>query len=451
MKPIILIIDNEPDFLHVLKSYFRFEDYDVKTAKSSEKGLELIGEFQFDAVISDMSMPRGMSGLDLLREIRRFDAILPVVIMTGVGTIESAVEAIQQGAYHYITKPFDPKDLSLIVKRAVESGRMNRSLSKMDARRLNDEDRWVVGNTPLIREIMHTIDKIADSDAPTLIMGETGTGKNIIARRLHENSRRKAAPFVTIDCAALTETILESELFGHVKGAFTSAVSAKRGLLEEADGGTIFLDEIGEMPTGTQVKLLRAIQELEIKPVGGNRPIKIDVRFLSATSRDLDKEIEAGRFRKDLYFRLAVVPITMPALRERLDDLPLFISHFIQKYNKRYNKKVNQLEKGLLHRLASLPWKGNIRELENAVERAVLLVEGKTITRDLFGFPPIIHPSYSLPKNENASLKEILEEVEKETIRQALIDADGNRTAAAKTLGIGRRTLYDKMTLYNLG
>ena len=448
MKPIILIIDDEPDFLHVLENYFEFENYAVKTAVSAEKGLELVAQIQFDAVISDMSMPQGMSGLDLLREIRLFDSILPVVIMTGVGTIESAVEAIQQGAFHYITKPFDPKDLVLLVNRAVEAGRMHRSLEQADAKHGQD-DEWVVGKTPAITEILNTIEKIADSDAPALILGETGTGKSMIAKYLHDNSRRKTAPFITIDCAALTETILESELFGHVKGAFTGAISAKRGLLEEADGGTIFLDEIGELPTGTQVKLLRAIQELEIKPVGGNRPIKINVRFISATSRDLDAEVEAGRFRKDLYFRLAVIPIKMPALRERVEDLPMFISYFIKKYNKRYNKKVCHLEAGLLPMLAQMPWKGNIRELENALERAVLLADGDTITRDLFGFAPM-HPACTLAQQKNASLKEIMEEVEKETICRALADAKGNRTAAAKTLGIGRRTLYDKMTMYGI-
>jgi DNA-binding NtrC family response regulator len=448
MKPNLLIIDDEPDFLNVLESYFGFEDYAVKTAVSAEKGLELIGQIQFDAVITDMAMNPGMSGLDLLREIRRTDAVLPVIVMTGVGTIESAVEAIQQGAYHYVTKPFDPKDLEILARRAVESGRMHRSLAQAASEREKDND-WVVGTTPQITDILRTIDKIADSDASVLILGETGTGKTMIARHLHEKSQRKSAPFLTIDCAALTETILESELFGHVKGAFTGAIVAKRGLLEEADGGTIFMDEIGELPPGTQVKLLRAVQELEIKPVGGNRPIKINVRFISATSRNLDDEIGSDQFRKDLYFRLAVIPIKMPALRERSDDLPLFASHFIKKYNKRYNKKVTRLETGLLRMLSELPWKGNIRELENALERAVLLSEGETITRDLFGFPTV-HPDYAVPYNKDATLKEIMEEVEKETIRKVLEDTNGNRTAAAKKLGIGRRTLYDKITAYDL-
>ena len=446
MKPIILFVDDEPDFLHVLKSYFEFEGYKVKTASSAEQGLDLIAQIQFDAVITDMAMPQGMSGLDLLREVRTFDAILPIMVMTGVGTIESAVEAIQEGAFHYITKPFDPKDLALLAKRAIESGRMNRSLTQLESSQEKNDD-YVLGSTAHMLEIVKTIDKIADSDASILILGETGTGKNMIAKRIHEKSSRQKAPFLTIDCAALSETLLESELFGHVKGAFTGAISAKRGLLEEADGGTVFLDEIGELTPSTQVKLLRAIQELEIKPVGGNRPTKINVRFLSATSRDLEEEIEADRFRKDLFFRLAVIPINMPALRERIEDLPQFISNFIKKYNRRYNKKVTRLENGLLRMLSEMPWKGNIRELENALERAVLLADSDTIHRELFGCPSS-NLACNLVQNKNASLKEIVEETEKEAIRMALIEADGNRTRAAQKLGIGRRTLYDKIATY---
>ncbi|MBN1848487.1 MAG: sigma-54-dependent Fis family transcriptional regulator [Deltaproteobacteria bacterium] len=447
MKPKILIIDDEPEFLHVLKSYFSYSGYEVTTALTAEDGLRFIEQTFFDAVVTDMAMPRGRSGLELLKEIRQTDGIMPVIIMTGVGTIESAVEAIQMGAFHYITKPFDPQELEILVRRATESGRMHRKLIQTGV--TEEENGLIAGNNRQINTILQTIDKVADSDAPVLFLGETGTGKSLFARRVHDKSIRRGRPFLTIDCAALAETLLESELFGHVKGSFTGAVSAKRGLLEEAQGGTVFLDEIGEIPPGTQVKLLRTIQEKEIKPVGGNHSIRIDVRFVSATSRNLEEEIEKGHFREDLYFRLAVIPLRMPPLRERREDLPQFIAHFVNVYNKRYKKKVSRIDPKVMQMLNSSFWKGNIRELENAIERAVLLAEGETITGDLFGyqtqgFAGDDREYHSLP------LKEIVEEAEKQAIQQVLAETEGNRTEAAKKLGIGRRTLYDKMAAYTL-
>jgi len=448
VKSRILIIDDEPDFLHGLKSYFSYENYDVFTAESAEEGLRLMDQVLFDAVVTDMAMPNGMSGLDLLREIRQTDGILPVIIMTGVGTIESAVEAIQIGAFHYVTKPFSTRELEILVRRAIEGGRMHRRLAQAGGIIDSDKD-MVVGHNHKILEILQTIDKVADSDAPVILLGETGTGKSLFAGRIHEQSFRRQKPFLTIDCAALAETLLESELFGHVKGAFTGAVTAKRGLLEEAQGGTIFLDEIGELPSGTQVKLLRAIQEREIKPVGGNRSVNIDVRFVSATSRDLEREIEEGRFREDLYFRLAVIPLYLPPLRERRDDLPQFVAHFVDVFNERYKKQVTRIDPSVMQMLTSSPWKGNIRELENTIERAILLADGETITRDLVGFHA--HDSVVVEREQRPlSLKEVVEETEKLAIRQVLAETDGNRTAAAKRLGIARRTLYDKMAAYAL-
>lgn len=448
MKPKILIIDDEPEFLHVLKSHFTFEGYDAFTAASAEEGLKLIGQTLFDAVVTDMAMPEGKSGLDLLREIRQTDAILPVIIMTGVGTIESAVEAIQIGAFHYVTKPFNTHELEILVRRAIESGRMHRRLAQEDGNE-GSKNGLIVGNNRKIREIIQTIDKVADSDAPVLLLGETGTGKSLFARRVHNMSVRRGRPFLTIDCAALAETLLESELFGHVKGAFTGAVTAKRGLLEEAQGGTVFLDEIGELPPGTQVKLLRTIQEREIKPVGGNRSVTIDVRFVSATSRNLDEEIDHGRFREDLFFRLAVIPLCLPPLRERWEDLPQFVAHFVNVYNRRYKKSVSSVDPTVMQMLTSSQWKGNIRELENTIERAVLLSEGETITRDLVGFQSQESTANDRPV-QPLSLKEVVEETERLAIQQVLAETGGNRTAAAKRLGIGRRTLYDKMAAYGL-
>ena len=448
MKPKVLFIDDEPDFLRALESYFKY-DFEVETADSGEKGLSLIDQTQYDAVVTDMSMPAGKSGLDVIMEVRRTDPILPIIIMTGVGTIENAVEAIQQGAFHYITKPFASKDLEITVRRAIETGQLHRQLARN--RSDSSKDSYVLGSSRRIQEIMQTIDKVSESDAPILLLGETGTGKSMIAKHIHDKSSRKGKPLFTIDCAALAETLLESELFGHVKGAFTGAVSAKRGLLEEAHGGTVLLDEIGDLTLSTQVKLLRAVQEHEIKPVGGNRPVHIDVRFISATSRNLEAEIENKKFRKDLYFRLAVIPLILPPLRERKFDIPLFATHFLQKFNRKYNKIVTRLEPSVIQQLQNSPWKGNIRELENCMERAVLLASGEVVTRDLlYGSNQTLQCSLEASTDRYPSLKEVVEEAESLAIQQMLEVTDGNRTQTAKRLGIGRRTLYDKMEFYNI-
>ena len=448
IKDTILIVDDEPDFLHVLKKFFTLAGFQVKTAHSAEKALSMLAETPFDAVVSDMALP-GKTGLDLLKKIRLMDGMLPVLIMTGVGTIESAVEAIQHGAFHYITKPFNPVDLENLVARAIESSRMHRRLAQKDKAEEDEANGIVVGHSKQIRDVLQTIEKVAISDAPMLIQGETGTGKSMIARTIHDRSSRKNREFLTIDCASLAENLLESELFGHVKGAFTGAVSAKRGLLEEAQGGTIFLDEIGELPTGTQVKLLRAIQEREIKPVGGNKSVSVEVRFVSATSRDLHHEIETGRFRKDLFYRLSVIPLYLPALRERKEDLPLFVNHFVNLFNSRYRKNVTRIDPCVLHMFMNAQWKGNIRELENTIERAVLLTDNQVVTMDSLS----IHVQTSARSYDNMEpilLKQIVEEAEKSAIVQVLQATAGNRTLAAKRLGIARRTLYDKLSAYGL-
>jgi transcriptional regulator with PAS, ATPase and Fis domain len=310
----------------------------------------------------------------------------------------------------------------------------------------------VTGNSSIMRQMFNTIEKVSVSDASVLILGETGTGKSMFAKLIHRASSRADKQFFTIDCGALAEHLLESELFGHVKGAFTSAVRARRGLLEEAQGGTIFLDEIGELSQATQVKLLRTIQDLEIKPVGGNKSIHIDVRFISATSRDLAYEVEQSRFRKDLYYRLAVIPLKLPPLRERKEDLVMFVDHFIQKFNIRYKKKVTDLSPSVMQVLLDSPWPGNIRELENVIERAVLLTEGSTVTlNSLFtNAGSFDHADIEVGEN-TISLKKAVHQAEIRAIEKALEMSDGNRSKASKILGIGRRTLYDKMEAYDIG
>jgi DNA-binding NtrC family response regulator len=450
METRLLIVEDEPEMLMFLKRFFLRKGYAVTAVASGEEAWGALIETEFDLVISDLVL-EGMSGMELLTKIRAIDRDLPFIIITGAGTIESAVEAIKIGAFHYVTKPFKRQDLEIMAQRAVEFGMMNRRISKLNAAEDTQDNLLIIGNSRKMHKIINIIEKISESDTPVIIQGETGTGKTMLARHVHSLSKRGEGPFVTIDCGSLPENLLESELFGHVKGAFTGAIRAKRGLLEEAHGGTVFLDEIGELPPQTQVKLLRAIQELEIRPVGGNHPIKIDVRFISATNRDVKKEVEAGNFREDLYYRLSLIPLQLPALRERREDLLQFVGQFVREFNLRHNKHVTKLSPTVLGKIMSLPWKGNIRELKNVIERAVLLADGSMIDSECFGAGGMddnireeIH--YSDP----VLLKKTVEEAEKMAIRRALKLADGNRSKAAVFLGIGRRTLYDKLAYYQL-
>jgi DNA-binding NtrC family response regulator len=447
----ILLVDDEQDLLSVLKRSLGRQGYVVDTAPCGPDAWKALSETAYDLVVSDLAM-EPMSGLELLKQIRSIDHIQPFIIMTGAGSIESAVEAIKLGAYHYITKPFKTQELALLARRAIEYGKLHRKLETFSQREQKaDSESMVIGNTTLMQQMMGMIEKVSNSDVSILIQGETGTGKSLFAKRIHNSSSRSDKPFFTIDCGALSENLLESELFGHVKGAFTGAIRAKRGLLEEAQGGTVFLDEIGELTPSTQVKLLRAIQEKEIKPVGGNTPIKVDVRFLSATSRNLEEAVESGEFRKDLYYRLAVIPLHLPPLRNRQEDMVLFVGHFVSKFNERYNKSVQSLTPGAMQTLRDAPWKGNIRELENVIERAVLLAEGDVISvEDLCAHPMCFPDSAGGVEDGTVSLKRAVEKAEIKAIRQALATSDGNRSKAAKILGIGRRTLYDKIDAYKL-
>ncbi|WP_272699493.1 sigma-54-dependent transcriptional regulator [Desulfovibrio sp. Fe33] len=447
----ILLVDDEQDLLSALKRSLGRQGYVVDTASCGPDAWKALSETAYDLVVSDLAM-EPMNGLELLKQIRSIDHILPFIIMTGAGSIESAVEAIKLGAYHYITKPFKTQELALLACRAIEYGKLHRKLETFSQREQKaDSESMVIGNTTLVQQMMSMIEKVSDSDVSILIQGETGTGKSLFAKRIHNSSSRSEKAFFTIDCGSLSENLLESELFGHVKGAFTGAIRAKRGLLEEAQGGTVFLDEIGELTPSTQVKLLRAIQEKEIKPVGGNMPIKVDVRFLSATSRNLEEAVESGEFRKDLYYRLAVIPLHLPPLRNRQEDMVLFVGHFVRKFNERYNKSVQSLTPGAMQTLRDAPWKGNIRELENVIERAVLLADGDVISvEDLCAHPMCFPDSGGGVEDGAVSLKQAVEKAEIKAIRQALASSDGNRSKAAKILGIGRRTLYDKIDAYKL-
>lgn len=447
----ILIVDDEREWLDILGLLFSRKGHEVSTAASGEAGWAAISETVFDLVICDLALP-DISGIELLRRVRTGEKNLPFIIMTGVGSIETAVTAVQMGAYHYICKPFKSQDLEILANRALEHGQLHRKLDFCTQRRKADDcSPMILGSYRPVQELMATIDKISDSDVPVLIQGETGTGKSLLAKIIHESSSRSSQAMLTIDCGALPENLLESELFGHVKGAFTGAVSARRGLLEEAQGGTVFLDEIGEMTPAMQVKLLRAIQELEVRPVGSNKSVPINVRFITASNRDLQKEVEAGTFREDLYYRLAVIPLRLPSLRERRDDIILFVGHFVQKFNHRYNKKIVAVSPAVLQALVEQPWKGNIRELENVIERAVLLAEGGSISMENLGLRiPHAQTGEKEQVANPVSLHQVVVDAEKRAIQQSLAITGGNRSKAANILGIGRRTLYDKITEYNL-
>ncbi|HMK65817.1 MAG TPA: sigma-54 dependent transcriptional regulator, partial [Thermodesulfobacteriota bacterium] len=347
-------------------------------------------------------------------------------------------------------KPFKVQDMELLARRAMEYGNLHRKLALLHERESEKDEKapTIIGSSKPMSDLMHRVNKIADSMASVMILGETGTGKSLLAKHIHLNSSRRDNPFLTIDCGALTETLLESELFGHVKGSFTGAIRAKRGLLEESQGGTIFLDEICEISPQTQIKLLRAIQEREIRPVGGNKSITIDVRFISATSRDVKLEVEKGRFREELYYRLAVVPLALPPLRERKEDLPLLIDFYLKSLCQTYKKKITQVNQDFLQALYQWPWRGNIRELANVMERSILLAEDGVLSQDCLctEITPVPRDT-EMPLTQ---LSEVIQEAEKKALIRAMRQTGNNRSEAARLLGISRRAFYDKLTLYKL-
>lgn len=453
MNERILIIDDDTDILQTLSRIFRREGYEVYTATSGEEGRIALEEIVFDLVISDMAM-ENLSGLELLKILRLMDSVTPFIIITGVGTIENAVEAIQKGAFHYLTKPINISDIIILSRRAIEYGKLNRKVKKIDImNEAEEQKKMIIGTGKSMQEVMGCIQQVADSMATILIMGETGTGKTLLAEKIHYLSSRRNKPFITIDFASLTETLLESELFGHAKGAFTGADYAKRGLLEEAQGGTIFLDEISEMKPGTQVKLLRAVQEGLIKPVGGNKLIKIDVRFISASSKNIKNEISMGTFREELYYRLAVVPLTIPPLRARREDIPALVDYFIEMFCKKHKKRIEHINSDVLESVIGNPLYGNIRELSNLIERAILLSKNDIITADCFFDDAEIKKEWDFnSNNENCllPLKQMVRLTEKTAILRALKASQYNRSKAARILEISRRVLYDKMEAYNL-
>ncbi len=453
----ILIVDDEKNYLVVLEALLGPEGYEILTAGTAREALRQVREAEVDLIITDMKMP-GMSGMELLEEVKKIDPYLPLIMMTAYGTIEMAVEAMKKQAFDYITKPFRNEELKLTVKKALENHRLLR-----ENQRLNDEllsrHRFdnIIGKSKPMQAIFDLVGKVSKTRASVLITGSSGTGKELIAKAIHYNSPRSNRPFVSINCGALTETLLESELFGHEKGAFTGAAAMKKGRFEVADGGTLFLDEVGEMPPSLQVKLLRVLQEMEFERVGGTRTIKVDVRVLSASNRNINEDVANDLFREDLFYRLNVMHIKVPSLKERVEDIPLLVKHFIDKYVEEEERDKIQLSQEAWKALYEYSWPGNVRELENVIERALILKSGHTIgakelpehlleprdTGEGIDLNNLVPPDMPLP--------EAVEKIEEKLIQRALEYCDNVQSKAAAMLGISRRVMHYKMNKYGLG
>ncbi len=446
----ILVVDDDASMRRVIE-FTLAEHYQVRVAENGKQALELLSAEPVDLVITDVRMPC-MDGMELLRRIRQdFSGVL-VILLTAYGSIDAAVEAVKSGAYDYLTKPFNPEELKLVVGKALEHRSVveeNQNLREAVRQIFSFEN--MIGTSPKIRYVFETAARVAQTDSTLLVYGESGTGKELLARAIHLNSRRKDRPFVTINCAAIPPTLIESELFGHVRGAFTGAVAHKRGKMELADGGTLFLDEIAELSPELQVKLLRAIQEGELEKIGSLEPVRVDVRFIAATNRDLKKMIEDATFREDLYYRLAVVPIELPPLRERKEDIPALFDHFFRRYSEEQERPGMRYDSTILPRLMHYNWPGNIRELQNVVERMIVLARGETVGAE--DLPEPIHSVRPFVENIWLELPDTginLEEVERALIQRALEKCNWNQTRAAKFLDISRKTLIYRMEKYGL-
>ncbi len=460
MRARILVVDDEPSIRTVLKAHLARDGHDVAAAADGAEAVGALTQAPFDLVISDLRMP-GMSGLELLSWCTREQPGLPVILITAHGTVDAAVEALKLGAQDFITKPFDLDELKQAVDKALRVERARRrnwlddSLLGPEAGRFD-----LIGKTSAMQRVYTLVEKVADSPTTVLIVGESGTGKELVARALHQSGGRKNGPFIPVNCGAIPEALFESELFGHEKGAFTGAASAKPGKFELADGGTLFLDEVGELPRDLQVKLLRALQERTIDRVGGTRPLKVDVRVIAATNVDLQGLVASGGFREDLYYRLAVVPIRLPALRERRDDIPLLARHFVHRFNARLGMNVTQVDDAVMSRLVEWHWPGNIRELENTIERGVLLAEGDALGTDVLpsatpepiagdrgdGLPPVEPGGIGLKEYVRVHTARL----ERDLILRSLEVENSNVTRTARRLDISRKALQLKMKEYGL-
>ena len=446
MKFTLLVIDDEKNIREGLAADFEMDGYDVKIAANGDEGLEFLSKGDIDLVITDLRMP-GTSGEDVLKKVTREMPGIPVIVLTGHGSIDAAVSAMQNGAYDFLTKPLNLEHLELVVKRALKGRELSLQHQELLSEVKSKSSDNMIGKSPSLQKVNNLINKVADSKISILITGESGVGKEVVADAIQQKSSRRDKPFIKVHCAALSESLLESELFGHEKGAFTGAETLHKGKFELADGGTIFLDEIGEINPGVQVKLLRVLQEKKFERVGGEKTIEVDVRVISATNKTLEDEVKQKHFREDLYFRLKGIEIMVPPLRERKDDIPLLLNNFLLKYNKENNKNIKGFSNSAKNILFNYDWPGNVRELQHCVESAVVMASGDEIqAEDL---------TIKLEDKKNSSGILVpygisLEDAEKMIILENLESNNGNKTKTADILKIGRKTLHPKLNDYGL-
>ncbi len=444
----ILVVDDDWVNLNMLKEFLEKNHFRVFLAQNAEEALQQVRENHIPLVLSDIRMEES-DGLSLLGELKERYPKIVMIMMTGFGSMEGAIEAIQKGAFDYISKPFDLEKLLTLVNKAMKHVQSLGQETEPENAPMDEAPKMLIGSSPKMVEVYRTVARATISGSTVLIHGESGTGKELVARAIHSNSDRKAKKFVAVNCGALTETLLESELFGHVKGAFTGAQSDKKGLIEEANGGTLFLDEIGDVSTGLQVKLLRVLQESEIKPVGSSSNIKVNVRIIAATHRNLAEMVEAGKFREDLFYRLKVMEISIPPLRERREDISELANVFLKKCSQRLKKKITEISKEAIQTLLNYSWPGNVRELEHQIERAVAMTSSSILTPDDFHF----QTSASFDSKNGGALtgdSRSLEEIEKAHILLVLKQVDYNKSKASEVLGIDRATLYRKAQKYGI-
>jgi two-component system, NtrC family, response regulator HydG len=450
MKPEILIVDDDASHRQMLYTVLSAEGYQVTEASDGEQAVLEIEKKFYDLILMDIRMKR-MGGIESLKRIKEISPGIPIIIMTAYASVNTAIDALKSGAYDYLTKPLEIDELKILVSKALRHFQLeqeNRLLKERIGAHFDFSN--IIGQSQQIQKMFETLSMVAPTDATVLILGESGTGKELVANAIHQNSPRKSNPFIKVNCAALPETLLESELFGHEKGAFTGAVSRQQGRFRQAHTGSIFLDEIAEMTPATQVKILRVLQERQFEPLGSSHTVQVDVRIIAATNRILEKEIEKGNFREDLYYRLNVVSIEIPTLRERKDDIPLLADYFLKKYAAK-NKK---LIKGFSPRTADIlmrhDWPGNIRELENAVERCVILSRNEMITPEHLPLAIKSMETEDVDESDETGDGQSLKDVEKKMILRTLDETDGNRTRASEILGISRRTLQLKLKKYGI-
>lgn len=450
MKTKLLIVDDEARIIKILSRILLEEGYNIISADTGEAGVEKARKGMPDIILMDLNLP-GITGIEAMCQIQAFHPEVLTIILTAYGTISSAVEAMRKGAYDYLTKPFDNDELLMTIRRAEEHLHLLREVTELKDQ-LHERYRFdnIIGQSPKIRAVFNLMERVAGTDATVLVQGESGTGKELIVRAIHHASVRKDAPFIAVNCGAIPQNLVESEFFGHEKGAFTDAIELRIGAFERAKGGTLFLDEIGELSLDTQVKLLRVIEEKKITRVGGSDAIPVDTRIMAATNKDLEQEVQKGSFRQDLFFRLNVFFIPIPPLKERKEDIPLLIDHFMEKYIKKLSTSITGISKQAVLHLQSYDWPGNVRELENAVHSALIISQGESVLPHhlplrIRGYPQVDEIQKHKDLGLEERIKKITQDMEREMILNALEESGNSRTRAAEILKISRKTLFNKM------